>query len=75
MVFPDEIDDTEIVRFYLHIKEHKVIKDSIHICKNLILYKKYIENNENLTDNFIKSSKNREILIFPFCDFDIKYIQ
>lgn len=73
-VFPESIDDKDIKHFYLHVKEHKIIKDCIHICKNLIIYKKYIENNEDLSDSFIKSSKNREINIFPFCDFDIKYI-
>ena len=72
--FPETIDDKDIIRFYLSIKDHKVIKDSIHICKNLIMYKKYIENNENLSDSFIKSSKNRDIKIFPNCDFDLKYL-
>jgi len=72
--FPDEIDDSNLIRFYLQLKEHKVIKDCIHICKNLIIYKKYIENNDNLSDNFIKSSKTHELVIFPFCNFDIKFI-
>ena len=44
------------------------------MCKNLIIYKKYIENNDNLSDNFIKSSKTHELVIFPFCNFDIKFI-
>ena len=34
--FPENIDDKDLVRFYLNIKEHKVIKDSIHICKNFL---------------------------------------
>jgi len=72
--FPEEIDDKDVIRFYLNIKDHKVIKDAIHICKNLIIYKKFIENNEDMSDSFIRSSKNREIKIFPNCDFDIKYI-
>jgi len=73
-VFPENIEDKDLIRFYLMTKEHKVVKDSIHICKNLIIYKKYIENNEDLSDSFIRSSKNREIKIFPNCDFDIKYL-
>lgn len=73
-VFPEEIDDKDIIRFYLNVKEHKIVKDSIHICKNLIIYKKFIENNEDLSDSFIRSSKNREIKIFPNCDFDIKFL-
>lgn len=73
-VFPEDIDDKDIIRFYLNVKEHKVVKDSIHICKNLIIYKKFIENNEDLSDSFIRSSKNREIKIFPNCDFDIKFL-
>lgn len=73
-VFPETIEDKDIIRFYLQVKEHKVIKDSIHMCKNLIIFKKYIENNENLSDNFLKSSKYKDIKIFPFCDFDLKII-
>ena len=73
-IFPEEIEDRNLVRHYLSIKENKIIKDSIHICKNLVIYKKYIEDNENLSDNFIKSSKTHELKIFPFCDFDIKFI-
>jgi hypothetical protein len=73
-IFPEDIEDSKLVRFYLQLKEHKVIKDCIHMCKNLIVYKKYIENNDNLSDNFIKSSKTHELVIFPFCNFDIKYI-
>ena len=73
-IFPDDMEDRNLIRHYLSIKENKIIKDSIHICKNLVIYKKYIEDNENLSDNFIKSSKTHELKIFPFCDFDIKFI-
>ncbi len=73
-IIPDDITDDKLIRHYLTIKENKVIKDCIHICKNLIIYKKYIEDNENLSDNFIKSSKTKELQIFPFCSFDIKTI-
>jgi hypothetical protein len=73
-IFPDEIEDSKLIRHYLSIKENKIIKDAIHICKNLVIYKKHIEDNENLSDNFIKSSKTHELKIFPFCDFDLKFI-
>lgn len=73
-LFPDDIVDSELIRYYKNIKENKIIKDCIHICKNLIIYKKYIEDNDNLSDNFIKTSKTHTLQIFPFCDFDIKYI-
>lgn len=73
-LFPENIEDSNLINFYKNIKENKVIKDCIHICKNLIIYKKYIENNDNLSDNFIKSSKTHELKIFSFCNFDIKYI-
>jgi hypothetical protein len=73
-LFPSDLLDSELIRFYKNIKEHKNIKDCINICKNLIIYKKYIEDNDNLSDNFIKSSKTHELKIFPFCNFDIKYI-
>jgi hypothetical protein len=73
-IFPEEISDEELIRHYKQIKENKVIKDCIHICKSLIIYKKYIEDNDNLSDNFIKSSKTFDLKIFPFCNFDIKLI-
>ena len=73
-LFPEDLTDSEIIKFYKNIKEHKIIKDCIHICKNLIIYKKYIEDNDNLSDVFIKSSKTHDLIIFPFCNFDIKFI-
>lgn len=73
-IFPETIEDENLIRFYLGVKNNKIIEDSIRICKKLVSFKKYIEDNENLSDNFIKSSKTRELKIFPFCDFDIKYI-
>lgn len=70
----EEINDDKLVRHYKILKEHKIVKDCIHICKNLIIYKKYIDNNDNLSDTFIKSSKTHELIIFPFCSFDIKMV-
>lgn len=70
----ENIPDDKVVRHYKMMKENKIIKDCIHICKNLIRYKKYIEDNDNLSDSFIKSSKMHEFVIFPFCNFDIKMI-
>lgn len=73
-IFPEDIPDDKLITYYKQIKENKVIKDCIHICKNLIIYKKYIEDNDNLSDIFIKSSKTHDLIIFPFCNFDIKLI-
>lgn len=73
-LFPEDIPDDKLIKYYKQIKEHKIIKDCIHICKNLIIYKKYIEDNDNLSDIFIKSSKTHDLQIFPFCNFDIKMI-
>lgn len=73
-IIPDTIEDDKLIRHYLTIKDNKIIKDCIHMCKNLIIYKKYIEDNENLSDSFIKSSKTKELQIFPFCNFDLKTI-
>lgn len=70
----EDIPDEKLIRYYKFIKEHKIIKDCIHICKNLIIYKKFISDNDNLSDKFIKSSKTHELVIFPFCNFDIKMI-
>jgi hypothetical protein len=74
MIINEDISDDKIIRHYKILKEHKIIKDCIYICKNLIRYKKYIEDNDNLSDIFIKSSKTHELIIFPFCNFDIKMI-
>lgn len=73
-IINEDISDDKIIRHYKILKEHKIIKDCIHICKNLIRFKKYIEDNDNLSDIFIKSSKTHELIIFPFCNFDIKMI-
>ena len=73
-IIPDDLDDSKLLKHYLSIKDNKVINDCITICKNLIRYKKYIEDNENLDDSFIKNNKNRELIIFPFSNFDIKFI-
>ena len=73
-LFDEEISDDKLIRHYKVVKDHKVVKDCIHICKNLIRYKKYIEDIDNLSDSFIKSSKTHELIVFPFCNFDIKMI-
>ena len=68
-----EVNDSNITKVYLSLKDNKIIADCIHICKNLIIHKKYISDNENLSDNFIKSSKTKDLAVFPFCNFDIKF--
>jgi hypothetical protein len=73
-LFDAEISDDKLIHHYKVVKDHKVVKDCIHICKNLIRYKKYIEDIDNLSDSFIKSSKTHEFIVFPFCNFDIKMI-
>lgn len=73
-IFSQDVSDDQLIKHYKIIKENKIIKDCIHMCKNLIRYKKYIEDNDNLSDSFIKSSKMHEFIIFPFCNFDIKMI-
>ncbi len=70
----EDIPDDKVIKYYKMMKEHMTVKDCIHICKNLIRYKKYFEDNDNLSDSFIKSSKMHEFIIFPFCSFDIKSI-
>jgi hypothetical protein len=74
ILFAEEVSDDKLIRHYKILKEHKIVKDCIHICKNLIIYKKYIEDNDNLSDIFIKSSKTHDLVVFPFCNFDIKMI-
>ena len=69
-----DIPDQKLIHYYKMLKEHKVVKDCVYMCKILIRYKKYIEDNDNLSDSFIKSSKMHDFLIFPFCNFDIKTI-
>ena len=68
------VEDSKLVKYYLQLKEHKVIKeDAIHMCRALIIHKKYIQDIDNLDDAFIKWPKTKELQIFPFCNFDIKY--
>jgi len=70
---------SEVISFYRACKDHKVVTDSISMCRKLIKYKKFIdyslvEGELSLSDDFIKSNNTKDLQIFPFCDFDIKYI-
>lgn len=64
----------EVISFYRVCKEHKISKDCISMCRKLIKFKKNLEDIENLSDDFIKSSKLKDLQLFTFCNFDIKYI-
>lgn len=64
----------QMVDRYLSAKDHKIVHDCIHICGKLSRYKKCIQHNDNLSDTFLKSSKTKDLCIFPFCDFDIKFL-
>jgi predicted translin family RNA/ssDNA-binding protein len=64
----------EVVSFYQSSKENKVVKDCIGICRRIVRYKKYLEDIDNLDDSFLRSSNLADLKIFPFCDFDIKYL-
>lgn len=64
----------EVISFYRACKEHKVSKDCISMCRKLIKFKKNLEDIENLSDDFIKSPKLKDLQLFTFCNFDIKYM-
>ena len=64
----------EVVSFYQSSKENKVVKDCISMCRRIIRYKKYLEDIDSLDDSFLKSSNMEDLKIFPFCDFDIKFL-
>lgn len=64
----------QMVDRYLSGKNHKVVNDCIHMCSKLSRFKKCIQHNDNLSDSFLKSSKTKDLCIFPFCDFDIKFL-
>jgi hypothetical protein len=68
---------TEVINFYRQSKENKVVKDCISMCRQLIKYKKNIEkgdDNSDISGDFLKSSKVKDLQLFTFCDFDIKYL-
>lgn len=64
----------EVISFYQQSKENKVVKDCIAMCRRLIKFKKNIEDIDNLSGDFLKSSKTKDLQLFTFCDFDIKYL-
>lgn len=62
----------EVGVFYKKCKDSKTVGDCISICRSLNKYKKSL--GEDLSDDFIKSSSTKDLLIFPFCDFDVKFL-
>ena len=64
----------DVINYYRTCKEHKISKDCISMCRKLIKFKKNLEDIENLSDDFIKSPKLKDLQLFTFCNFDIKYI-
>lgn len=65
---------SDVIVFYRQSKENKVVKDCISMCRQLIKFKKSLENIDDLSGDFIKSSKTKDLQVFTFCDFDIKYL-
>ncbi len=65
---------TDVINFYRQSKENKVVKDCITMCRRLIKFKKSIEDIDNMSGDFLKSSKTKDLQLFTFCDFDIKYL-
>jgi hypothetical protein len=64
----------EMVEAYLSAKNHKVVSDCVHLCSKLSKYKKFIQSNEDMSDAFLKSSKTKDLVLFPFSRLDIKFI-
>jgi hypothetical protein len=62
----------EVGKFYKKAKDNKVVGDCISMCKRLIKHKKHLEG--DLSGNFLVSSNTKDLQVFPFCDFDIKYL-
>lgn len=62
----------EVGVFYKKCKESKTVADCISICRNLNKFKKSL--GDDLSDDFIKSQSTKDLVIFPFCDFDVKFL-
>ncbi len=57
---------------YKKFKDSKVVADCISICRVLNKHKKSL--GENPSFDFIKSPSLKDLVVFPFCDIDIKFI-
>jgi len=64
----------EIVPMYLKIKQCNTINNILVLCKNLIQYKTFIQNKDELSDRFIYSEPGDELMLFPFTDLNFKYL-
>ncbi len=62
----------EVGVFYKQCKEKKVVADCIGICRNLNKYKKFLTEGTQ-SDEFLKSPSTKDLILFPFCDFDVKF--
>lgn len=63
---------TEVGIFYKQCKESKTVADCISMCRVLNKFKKSLE--EEISDDFIKSQSTKDLILFPFCELDIKFL-
>ncbi len=57
---------------YKTLKEHKIVRQLIILCGKLKQYSRFIEDKENLKDNFIGQEPGLSLTIFPFSTLDLK---
>ena len=59
---------------YRKLKEDEDIKLLIVLCGKLKRYKSYLDDKDNLKDNFIGQEPGLSLKIFPFSNFDLKIL-
>lgn len=66
------MSEIEMNEMYKKLKENNYIKQLIVLCGNLKQYSKFIEDPNNLKDNFIGQEPGLSLTIFNFSSLDLK---
>lgn len=68
------VEKAELNRKYSDIKENEIVKKLIIVSSILKRHKRYIDDKDNLKDNFIGKEPGIDFKIFPFTSLDLKHI-
>lgn len=63
-----------VVSIYKRLKENEHIQQYLILCKNLIKYKEYIGDKQNLDGSFIAEAPGHELYLLPFSDINFKFL-
>jgi len=70
----DRLSKVEINSLYKKLKENDYVKSLIMLCGILKQYSRYLNDKDNLKDNFIGQEPGLSLTIFQFSTFDLKVL-